>query len=208
MTARGQQALSGGILTLLFALEGEEVPDAVSRVAQAIGLACVANRPVVSLNRRMGQIKRQAGPDIFTQVYIWLRTPEIEAKASAAGAYWSLRIWQDAILKIYHGKKAHVAFGMVSGGRPHSMNFGPNQDAAFLAEFRSQFVRSETATTSVLDLRGHPDLDRREIQRHRKTIRKMDISRSEIAKQAICVRMKYHKGSARPKEGGFTRRPD
>jgi hypothetical protein len=78
-------------------------------------------------------------------------------------------------------------------GTPPSHGFTAYEDAAILAEFRSHFVRSETATTSVLEMPNGVILDRREVQRHRATVRLIASTITELAEPAELVRSKYRK---------------
>jgi hypothetical protein len=132
MAATGSAPLARAITTIRVVFEGHELPNDVRDLMAAIDVAWVADKPRAVLNRRLAKL-RQARRNIFRDLGIWLRSPEVKSTARASGAYWALLEWRRAAVQMHRGEKAHAAFGMNEGGRPPYRGFTRADDAAIYA---------------------------------------------------------------------------
>jgi hypothetical protein len=193
MSARTSKTAPRAIVDFLAALDGTHIPSNVHNTLNAVRDAIFSNIPAPNLNRSLGQLMRQH-PNAIASLDAWLSSVEIAELAASSGCHWALLIWRSACKKLTQGKKAHAAFGMNAPGRPTSTEFGEYEDAAILAEQRSRSMPSDTATASVLVRPDGSELDRREVQRHRKLIRSRGHSMEELNEQVRLIRIKLQKG--------------
>jgi hypothetical protein len=192
MSARTSKIIPRVIADFLEATNGVHAPNDAQVILDAIREAIFSASPVPALNRSLGQIMRQH-PSAITSLEAWLKSPKVTQCAKSSGCHWAWVKWCSACQNLVQGKKAHVAFDMNSPGRPASAGFGEYEDAAVVAESRGQYVSSEIATVSVLIRSDGSELDRRELQRHRKLIRSRGHSTQEITEQARLINLKYPK---------------
>ncbi len=125
-------------------------------------------KPRNILNRRIGQARRR-DPEQFMELALWADSGEVGAACFWRGDYWCcLR----AFTRIYLGDPAHVAFGMLDGGRPAARGFTKLDEAAFRTELH---IRKGIPREDALD-RGCEEAKigeerRREVQRQLARVR-------------------------------------
>ena len=192
MSARTSKTIPRAIEDFLAAVDGVHVPSDVHVVLSAIRDAIFSPEPVPALNRSLGQLKRQHQGAIAS-LESWLKSAAIIELARSSGCHWARLVWCSACESLKKGEKAHVAFGMNLPGRPPSKEFGEYEDAGLLAEHRSIEMSSDAATSSVLARPDGTELDRREVQHHRKLIRSRGHSAEEICEQVRLIELKHRK---------------
>lgn len=202
MSARGKVPLPKAVYTLIEAVEGTDAPEAVCMILAAARRACFQEaadqKPVVTLNRSFGQIRRQH-PAAFGELDAWLAQPDTEQLARTSGVYWAWAEWRKAAKHLLQGATAGVAFGASRPGRPKGRAFTRYEDAALLADHirQNEHEPSMVAEATALETCGHQgtrkdiDLDQRSVQRLRQEHRSHGITADELLDQAKAIRAKY-----------------
>lgn len=189
MRGAGKQPAPLALPTLLAAIEGLEAPENVLAALTSIQIAVFSDNPRSALSKRCCRL-REARPDVFRELWRWLRTPAVSKAVRCYGAYWAWRIWRRACAAINRGMKPHVAFGMNKPGRPAPMHFSAVEDAAMWAEYLHQRcgVPSERAGRLAQNFAGMSREDRRTMQRMRGKFRSCGNTLDGLPET---LRMKY-----------------
>ncbi len=149
MGIRGNRQLSRGIVDFVTTCEELVPPHIVKSIIQAVPNSLQSPNPLAIFNRAIGQIRRQAPPNLWSRAQAWLFQPHVIALFSSQGTLWALLIWRDALSKLELGSKANVAFGMDKPGSPKKTGFTAYMDAAMYWQL---LVHEGEPSTSALDV--------------------------------------------------------